>query len=170
MSPGENDPGFTGCFFNIQQQGPDAIMHSVIFLGNLLVARHFSFSVNVQTNREFMAVHSLNDTCDNLSDLVAVIIILSCSFSLTDALLDNLPCCLSCDPSEIFRCAFNQFQVSQLGIRIDFSSLFNQNLGAVVLDVFHDFLLNEYRDLTGLKIDFCLYLLGAGCVYRTPIG
>ena len=67
----------------------------------LVVAGHFALGIDIQPDGQFIAVNSLDHAGDNLTDLAAVVFILSQTFSLANPLLDHLTGSLSGHPAKI---------------------------------------------------------------------
>ncbi len=117
-----------------------------------------------------MTVNRLNHTGYYLTDLAAVIFILSKTLSLADSLLNNLPGGLGCHTAKIIRCAYHHFQVAVLCIFIYLSGFSNEDLSPIVHDIINDFLFNKNGHFPGFEINFGLNLLSTGSVYRPPVG
>jgi len=135
-------------------------MHAKAFARDLLIGRHDTFRLHVQTDGDTLVVDGLDDTADDLADLFLEVIGLHLALSLADALLDHLARGLSSHASKVFGRAVNHNHISQVGFRINLAGLLQSHLGAVILNFFHHFLLGEDVHLTRFRVNFCLHMLG----------
>jgi hypothetical protein len=87
-------------------------MDPEVFSGDLLASGHDPFSIDIQTDGEFISMNGLHDACDDFSHPLVVILKLGPTLRLPDTLLDDLPCCLSCHPAKVTRGALHHHQIA----------------------------------------------------------
>src|SRR5687768_2159180 len=144
-------------------------MHLETLARDSLISGQNTFSLHIQSNGCCLGIGGLDNTTHDLTGLTLEILHLIRTFSLTDALLDDLTRRLRGDTPEICRSGFNNYGVTKLSFRVDLARLIQQNLGLWLHDVFHNFLLSEDKDLPITRSDLTFNCLAMGGMTGRPL-
>ena len=136
----------------------DPVIDIELLAGDLLLFLEYSLcSSDVDEDR--LSLLSLDAACENLSDLIYIIIVDKVSLGFFDPLQSYLLGRLSSDPSEVSRLYLKVDVVADLIVRIDLLRLFEGYLIDIAFDFLYYVAPQIYVDLSGLLVDLDPYVL-----------
>ena len=170
MRPGEGDLRAFGGFLDVQEQGPDAVVHVEPFAGDLLLLGESAFGPFFQAHDDFMGMHGLHHTGHDFPDQLAEVVVLHLTLELAQALLEHLTGRLGRDAPKIMGRHIHHDEVPDLHLGVDASGLSQADFHAGVPDLSHYLLLGQHPNLTLGQVEHHVHLLGRGRARGLAVG